>query len=249
MRLSIKQSLVALLGIALVLPASTASAGLIGPGIQEGAYVRVTVDGQVFEFAPDANGQVEVQSFRVVANGELLAEVSSLGATLDPDPSVAYGLAVVDFGAPSAFVFAFFTPIVPTAAPNTVTGSIVGGLTDFTGDGVSLTPTAATAQVSEVSGPATNMGVDVGGAVAFGAANPGSFYNYGAFASGPIPGPGPGPWTSLSAITAFTLSGGGDIAALTGFASIEPVLVPEPLSLGLLGLGLGVVVYFRRRRA
>ena len=180
---------------------------------------------------------IRTDEFEVMLSGEL-----------NPDPSIAYGIAAVDFGAPTAFLFGFFTPIVPTGAPNTVTGSIVGGLTDFTGDGVSLTPLAATTQVSEVQAAATNMGVDVGAAFAAGPAAPGSFYGYGPFASGPKPGPGPGPWTAMLVTTGFTLSGNGDIAALTGFSSIVEDVVPEPLTLGLLGLGLGAVVYVRRRR-
>lgn len=171
-----------------------------------------------------------------------------ISGIMNPDPSIAYGIAVVDFGAPSTFGFFFFTPIVPTGAPNVVTASIVGGLTDFTGDGVSITPFAQpTLQVAEVFAPATNMGVDVGPAFAAGPAAPGSFYGYGPFAAGPIAGPGPGPWTGLATTTAFTLSGGGDVAALTGFASIE--LIPEPSTIALAALAcLGIAGMLRRRK-
>jgi hypothetical protein len=168
---------------------------------------------------------------------------------MDPDPSIAYGLAVVDFGAPSTFGFVFFTPIVATGAPNVVTASLVGGLTDFTGDGVSIAPALGqpTLQVAEVFAPATNMGVDVGPAFAAGAGAAGSFYAYGPYAAGPIAGPGPGPWTGLSTSTSFTLSGGGDVAALTGFASIE--LIPEPSTIALIALaGLGIAGMLRRRK-
>lgn len=170
-----------------------------------------------------------------------------LSGMLDPDPSIAYGIAVVDFGAPSVFGFLFFTPIVPVGAPNVVTGSIVGGLTDFTGDGVSLTPTGPTTQSSAVSFPATNLGVDVGAPFAAGPGAPGSFYAYGPYAAGPTAGPGPGPWTGLSVSASFGLSGGGDVAALTGFSSINEAPVPEPVTGLLLTLGLGGALAARRR--
>jgi hypothetical protein len=69
---------------------------------------------------------------------------------LDPDPSIAYGLAVVDFGALSAFGFVFGTPIVPTASPKVVSATLVGGLTDTGGNGVSISPIGPTIQSSAV---------------------------------------------------------------------------------------------------
>jgi len=174
-----------------------------------------------------------------------------ISGALNPEPSIAYGVAVIDFGAPSSFAFLFSTPIVPVVAPSVVTASLVGGLTDFTGDGLAITPTAAFMQVSEVGLPLTNMGVDVGAAFAAGPGAPGAFYAYGPFAAGPQGGPGPGPWTSLQVTLAFGLSGGGDVASLTGFASINNAPVPEPGALLLLGsalAGLGAVAAWRSRR-
>lgn len=170
---------------------------------------------------------------------------------LNPDPSIAYGIAVLDFGAPSVFGFLFGTPIVATGSPNIVNGSIVGGLTDFTGDGVSLTPTGAFTQTSSVSFPLTGMGVDVGGAFSAPPGAPGALYAYGPFAAGPILGPGPGPWTFMSVSAGFSLSGGGDIASLTGFASVEEggiPTVPEPATLTLIAAGLGAGFLRRRTR-
>ncbi|RIK84225.1 MAG: hypothetical protein DCC68_02255 [Planctomycetota bacterium] len=195
-------------------------------------------------YEDDVNGD----GFRAIVSG-----------VLDPDPSIAWGIAVTDFGAPSTFSFTFTTPIVPTGNPSVVAGSVSGGLTDVTGNGVSITPdaalgdpdgdTVAELQVNEVGvgGPPvfTNMGVDVGGAVAFGPGIPGANYTYGPFTSGPIAGP-PGVWTSLQSRVSFTLSGGGDIASLTGFASI----VPEPSSIVIVAMGalaLGGIAWRRRK--
>jgi hypothetical protein len=175
--------------------------------------------------------------------------VITLSSVMDPDPSIAYGIAVTDFGAPSTFAFLFSTPIVPTGFPNQVNASLVGGLTDFTGDGVSLTPTGAFAQTSSLGLPLTSMGVDVGAAFAAGPGNPGAFYAYGPYAAGPIAGPGPGPWTVLQTLTDFKLSGNGDIAALTGFAQIVTAPVPEAGTGGtVLLLGTLAAGYWRRHR-
>lgn len=174
----------------------------------------------------------------------------SLDGDLNPDPSIAYGIAVVDFGAPSIFGFSFFTPIVPTGLPTTVSASVAGGLTDFTGDGVSLTPTGASLQSSSVFFPMTSMGVDVGPAFAAGPGPAGAVHTYGPHAAGPTAGPS-GLWTGLGVSTSFALSGGGDVAALTGFASVETrSAVPEygPGVAGAIAIGLILVAGTIRRR-
>ncbi|MBL9137425.1 MAG: hypothetical protein JNK85_16250 [Verrucomicrobiales bacterium] len=170
---------------------------------------------------------------------------------LNPDPSIAYGIAVTDFGAPSNFQFIFGVPIVPTGFPNLVDASVVGGITDLTGNGASVTPILGPSlQIAEVGMPLTTMGVDVGPAAAFGPGPAGSFHVYGPFASGPAFGPGPGPWNFLQVTTAFTLSGGGDVLALTGFAQIvETPVVPEvgTMAAGAI-ISLGGATWAMRRR-
>lgn len=186
---------------------------------------------------------------QVIETSEFTVGVSG---GLNPDPAIAYGFAVTDFGAPTAFAFLFFTPIVPTGPSTVVSASIVGGLTDFTGDGVSITPLlAATLQTSDVTAPVTSMGVPVGPSLAAGPSAPGSFYGYGPSAAGPIAGP-VGIWTGLSVSTSFTLSGGSDIAVLTGFASVDTAPPVPDGGAGLAGLaalaGIAMAGRVARRR-
>ena len=97
----------------------------------------VTVDGQPHpvNLQFDEESGMYAMSLFVDVPGQYRV---SLAGVFDPDPQVAYGLAVTDFGAPSTFGFSFISPIVPTPGPTEMESSIDAGLTDFTGDGVSI---------------------------------------------------------------------------------------------------------------
>lgn len=169
------------------------------------------------------------------------------GNLIDPDPMIAYGVAVTDFGAPSIFGFLFGTPIVPTGPGTVVSASVAGSLTDGGSDNVTITPTGASLQTSSVGMPLTSMGLGIGGAES-GIA--GGSDVYGPYSLGPVAGPGGGPWSSLEVGVGFGLSGGGDIATLSGRASIETGTVPEtlPTWVTLAALGLVLVAGHRQVR-
>lgn len=176
----------------------------------------------------------------------------SMSGYLNPDPEISFSVTVTDFGTPSVFTFTFGQLIVPTGAPNVVSATLVGTLEDVGGDGISLTPSGGPlAMVSLVGPPNTNMGVDLGPAVAYGRTPPPtspSTYPYGAFSAGPLAGPGPGPWTTMQTTLSFAFSGGGDIARLEGTVTI--LEVPEVnggVLFGLAALATGVA-WKRRRR-
>jgi hypothetical protein len=165
------------------------------------------------------------------------------------DPTISYGLAVVDIGAPSIFGFSFGIPVgageLP-ALPTVINSSIVGGLTDFIGDGVAITATNPNGLVQDNYLDGVAFTWSVGPSASFGSGDPGSLYAYGPYIFGPSAGPA-GPYTGTFISTAnFSLSGGGDIAALTGFCSINPV--PLPPTLLLLGSGLVGLIGFRVRK-
>jgi hypothetical protein len=101
--------------------------------------------------------------------------------------------------------------------------------------------------VLAAGGPAVSMGVDLGSALSYGGpVAPGSVHALASLSTPVLPGP-LGSWTSMSVTTSFSLTGGGDIASLTGYAEIIPV--PEPSIWLMAGLGLsGVLLGARRLR-
>jgi hypothetical protein len=247
---------------ALALLASVGQAARVELGDDQTATVVMTADGIPYDVPllfDDEKGIWEVgyfddfgnkvEEYTVTRAGEW--ECSIKGA-IDPDPSHDFALSFTDTGTPTTFTFTATSPMVPPIGfPNTVNASIVGGLTDLTGNGVSVTPAPLPLVpadgdgipellMSQVGVPITSMGVDVG-------LPESGIGTYGPYAAGPTAGPGPGPWTILTTTLSFTLSGGGDTFATTFHSEI----VPEPSSFVLAGIGalvaLGVAI--RRRRA
>lgn len=194
----------------------------------------------------------EMESFMADGEFRLVPAIYTFGDTIvealetprATSGAIAYGVAVVDVGAASSFSFSFSVPIALDPGATTVVSSIVGGMTDFSGNGVSVSTTGGftTLQRSWVDAPTLGLGVDVGPSLAFGPGASGSLYNYGAYATGPVAGGDLSAYTILSTQVDFLASGGSDIIVLTGYTDI---VVPAPASIALLG-GLGLVA--RRRR-
>jgi hypothetical protein len=172
----------------------------------------------------------------------------SLDALLIPEPSISFGISASNFTAnPIIFTFFFATPVTIGGVPTLTAASIVGGLTDTTGDGVGVAPAAAAVlQVNYVDYQNSNSTptIGVGDLVQFGPGAPGSFYAYGPFSAGPAAGP-TGPWDTFSTVLSFALTGNGDIAALTGYCAVTPVPLPGTLLL----LGSGLLFLVNRRRS
>jgi hypothetical protein len=233
-------------------------------GVLPVATASLTVDGinYTVPVTPMAEGNKVYQIINNVTVGsEAQGFVAVISGAGDPDPAISYGLGVTDFGAPSSFSFSFTSPIVPTGPPTAASAYVSGGLNNVSGGGVTITPTLPDSdgdgtpevQVASVStgGPFVNLGVDVGPILPnvgpIGAHFPYPPSPASVYSAGPIAGPPGGPFTLMNVTAAFSLTGGGDSAALTGLAS---VVVPEP-STWLLVLGVGftwLTISTRRRK-
>ena len=167
----------------------------------------------------------------------------AMDSNIDPFITMAIG-AVNNTGGNLGFAFAVALPINLPPLPTIINASLVGGLTDSTGNGVSITPflTAAILDNSVVP-PGFTWGT--GPAVVFGPGASGAFYVYGPFAVGPAAGPVGGAMLFTESLS-FILSGNSDAAALTAHCSINPI--PVPPALVLMGSGLLGLVGWRKFR-
>lgn len=179
-----------------------------------------------------------------------------LSGVLNPEPFISWSIAANNnTSAPKSFVFGYTTPLLPgVSGPNEVSSQISGGLTDATGDGLTITPTSGTflqrptLSLNLVSG-AVSAGVDSGPAATVGNGSTATF-DYSAtpttpYGAGPTAGP-LGLWNFLTTEIAFTLSGNEDKVAMTGNAVITPV--PLPAAGVLLMSGVLTLAGLTRRR-
>jgi hypothetical protein len=234
-----------------------ASAGMVDASF----HAHMSIDGVPYELPVviDENTGYGIVDWYIEGAGDD-GYTCQLYVSMNPDPEVTYAISVLDFGAPSVFSFSFGQTIVPIGNPNQVAASIGGTLSDGTGDGVQIVPTAVDIDgdllpevaVAYLGPPTTNMGVDVGLGTPVLVGNPlGIDYTWGDYSDfNPLGVTAPlGGWTTLDVDVGFSLLGGGDGAVLTGRASIEGTIIPEPSSMLLAGLGaVGLVVLRLRRR-
>ena len=163
--------------------------------------------------------------------------------TTSPDPFIIYGFGAANLTtAPETFSYSISTPV--TLGPyDTISNSFKGSMTDFAGDGVSLTGIVQMALLNAVNVPAVQLGPST---CTGGPGVPLTGY--------PCPaGPGFGPvsamvpqlfYTSLGMDLTFTLSPG-DSASFNGV--VDLTLSPEPTTAALIGLSLLCLAGFRAR--
>jgi hypothetical protein len=198
-----------------------------------------------------------------LAAGTQIADFTfGAGLRFDPDPVINFPISVLNRTA-SAQSYSFIFPLVlsplltPANSPATeVKSSFIGTLRSNGVGQVSIAPIGAASSIVSTSvlqnfSP-VSLGVDVGIAQTFAAGVDGTTYSYvGGFNPGPGPGPfktGPVPVTSYTQMiqsTNFTLSAG-DRATMVAFSEITPV--PEPAALAMMSVGVGFLVWAKRRR-
>jgi PEP-CTERM motif-containing protein len=184
----------------------------------------------------------------------------TLTGTFDPDPRIDYAATVIDHGAANTFNLVFQQDIVSTLAPGTATHDFSSSTTDGDFNGVPVSPIATLPGISS-DAPGTadeisvfnlsqdagttwiNAALDLGPAFVGAATGSDTQGPYGPVTSG---GPsGTGSYNAMRVDVNFSMQGGDDAYSPGGFAQI---VVPEPLSLGLLGLGIVALGIAGRRR-
>lgn len=167
-----------------------------------------------------------------------------LSVTTQPDPFVIYSLTTDNTtGAPLPFTFTLITPVV-LGPYDTLTNGFNGTMTDFSGNGVSLTGIMQLALLNSTGVPAVQLGTF---SCVHGASTPFSVYNCPAGAGfGPLTATVPSAsYTSLGANLAFTLSAD---AADSFSGRVNLAASPEPVVPVLIGSGLISLALVRRRR-
>jgi hypothetical protein len=244
--------------------ARSASAGtIVGCSDPSLCTVAITVNGAVAgegTFLVDSNtGDIYFPSYLGVSSPEIdpvtqlpvwSAYVANVGG--NQDPFLTFGVGASNNGAvPVTFGFAFSLPISFPDPMIQARASVSYSLTDGAGDGATLFPTSGTGFVVDSQdiritpflsydkrvdvGPACVVTVPGGGAATCGPYN-----------AGPVNWsvPAGGPFNIMSVAVGFGLTPR-DSAGLSGVVRQDPI--PEPGTVGLLGLGVAGLALLRRR--
>ena len=237
--------LILLSGSALLL-ASAAGAAPVTPG----TYLDVAIDGvpsgQYYQ------GQLGCTSgagatFNCSGTGLVVdtLTIDSWSMNFDSDPVISGITAVTNNGpVTQQFTLLFVLPIAPIPGGTLVGGSVQGGVTDNTGDGATLsTVLGSSFYTALIDGAPVDTLYDHLTTV-----TAGSFLsaNLASLAFGvPIPSqPGPAALATIGIRLDFTLTPGDSASFTSNFV----VVVPEPSTALLMGLGLGLMA-LRRRQA
>jgi MYXO-CTERM domain-containing protein len=232
------------------LSGAIASAATIGPcvdvviaGQRQSICGSLGPDGKTFQI----NGTPDGRTVSIFDSTEQeIARLISLTFGGDIDPTLGFAFAVSNFtGAPLDFSLLFSMPIVPGSYTHAF-ASLAATVTDGGSDGVTVTPIppATSMMISTASPGGVNLGVDIGPACV-GAAGTSTSCPASSLDNFAVTG---GPYSSMSALVAFRLSGGGDLASFTGRLDFDNGAVPEPSTFALATAALAGLALIQRRR-
>lgn len=247
MNRTFKQLIVAGLAAGIVFSLST---NALAGEVSTGPLADVIIDGNRIDIS---------NLFQVTENGNFVIPTSvitdpisglsvTVGALGIPDPSITYSFAATNpLTSPVPFAFDIAIPLTtPAHAGDSVFTSVGYTLTDsIAGDGVTLTPLSGLAQ--HATGDGTDLGFNVGPAETGSGSGPLATYTFGGFSTS---GSAPFGFSVLDLHLAFSLTGGGDSAGISGAVGVTPTAVPEPGTVALLiGMGTsGALLAIRRRK-
>jgi hypothetical protein len=223
---------------------------LASPASSVPVYLSVSIDGeQAGSYdASDLNCSAGDVVSHCVGGGLVIDDLrlDSWDLTFDNDPVVTGPVVVTNLGAVTQqFTFLFTLPTGPIGPSTLIGGSVQGGMTDGTGDGVTVSTAAGSALYSAL--------ID-GGTVQTLYADPQSF-SAGQFLSGNIPNQafgtpipslgGPPVAANIGIKIDFVLTPGDSASFTTNFVVVP---IPEPATAALFGLGLGGLAAAGRKR-